>query len=155
MLPSQAGRTVNRSGLILLASPFVLVASCIGIRGPAKIWVHPEIRGTVLDDESGLPVAGAIVRSSNSRCSGETVTADDGTYVLPAVSETEWVSLPGDPFYGTHVEASAESYNRVVHETGHGTGEVYGDRPAPIRQIDFRLSMTGTGESKETIVHRK
>lgn len=140
----------TRSCLVWLASPFIFVASCMWISGPHKIWVQPEVRGTVVDQRSGLPISGAIlVTVPPSFGSIRTVSAIDGSYILPALSDYEWFSMPGDPYFRTTVEARAVGYYSVRHETGHGTGAVYGGRPAPKRHIDFELSSTGEGTSKE------
>ncbi len=128
----------------------------MAVKGPHKIWVRPEIRGHVIDHSTGNAIAGAKVSFPNSTYGGgDTESLADGSYSMPAVSQLEWFSWPGDPHYTTWVEAKAIGYNSVTTETGHGTGDVYGGRAAPIRQIDFRLSSVGTGDAIETVVPRQ
>ena len=120
-----------------------------------KRWVHPEIRGIILDEQTGIPIAGATVKFLKSKFgSGSTTTDQHGIYVLDAVSEKYRISFPGDSFYRTYVESSLLGYNTVVHETGHGTGDVWGGRPAPVRVVNFKLSTTTMGSSTEEYVSR-
>lgn len=128
----------------------------MAITGPHKVWVHPEIQGHAVDQQTGSPIAGVKIGFLQSEFGGgETTTAEDGSYELPAVAKWEWISWPGDPCYKTLVEATANGYQAVIAETGHGTGDVWGGGPAPIHGIDFRLSRGDTGDSTSAIIRNR
>lgn len=150
-----ADAKMKRSCFLLLISPILVVASCVLINGPHPIWVRPEIRGRVTDASNGRPIAGAKIQFVNSPYGGgHTRSNDNGEFVLSPVSKNEWISVPGDPFYRTFVEASAQGYNSAVHETGHGTADVSGSHPAPIRIIDFAMRSDAPSTSEESFGSR-
>ena len=136
--------------LTVLSLLLAMYAGFLRMTDGRKRWVHPEIRGTILDDQTGLPIAGVKVKLINSQFGGgSTLTDQNGVFALDAVSQKYRISFPGDPFYLTYVESSKIGYNPVLHETGHGTGDVWGGRPAPVRVVSFNLSKTVAGSSSE------
>lgn len=137
---------------IFALTPIVLVASCTLFRGRIPSWVHPQIEGAVVDAQTGLPIKNARVEFVRSKFGGGTTSTDEnGDFVLAPVVEMTWFTLPGDPYYRSFVVASADGYDSVEHETGHGTGDVWGGRPPPRRLIDFWLDKGGGGRSAETM----
>lgn len=133
-------------------TPIVLVASCTLIRGRIPRWVHPQIEGTVVDAQTGHPIKNAKVEFVRSEFLGGTTSTDEnGDFVLAPVVEMTWFTLPGDPYYRSFVVASANGYDSVEHETGHGTGDVWGGGPPPRRLIDFWLDGGAGGRSVETM----
>jgi hypothetical protein len=140
---------MKRFALILLV-PMVLVASCILIRGRISSYVHPQIAGSVVDIKTGQPIENATVAFVRSDFGGGTTLTDaNGEYRLPAVVEKTWITFPGDPYYRSFVVASADGYVSVEHETGHGTGEVWGGGPPPRRVVRFLLNRDEVGRSVE------
>lgn len=140
---------MKRTALILLV-PIALVASCTLIRGRIPSWVHPQIEGSVVDIKTGQPIENATVAFVRSEFGGGTTLTDaNGEYLLPAVTEMAWFQFPGDPYYRSFVVASADGYVSVEHETGHGTGEVWGGGPPPRRPVHFWLDKDEVGRSVE------
>lgn len=134
----------------VLSIMLALYAGFLRMTDGRKRWVHPEIRGVVVDQQTGNPIPDVTVKFIRSEFGGgETRTDSNGEFVLNAVSEKYRISFPGDPFYRTYVESSVDGYNPIVHETGHGTGDVWGGRPAPVRTVRFELNTGSAGTSTQ------
>jgi hypothetical protein len=111
-----------------------LLSSCVV--QPHRIWTHPDVSGTVKDQKSGEPVAGATVGFQD--LSERALTDSLGRYHLDPVSKFSIIVPIGDPYFGSTVEASAAGYKTNATQIGHGTGEVFDSSP-PVRLVDIKL----------------
>ncbi len=112
--------------------------------------MHPQVTGRVVDAVSTEPIGGAVIQFVDSEYGGgETRSADDGSYDLPAVSARFSALLTGDVRFRSTIECSAPGYNAKRIPWNHGPSGAYGNHD--VLRIDFGLIPIGdpAGRSEE------
>ena len=80
---------------IILISCMFLLASCAPI--PHTTEVSPTISGVVIDSESSLPIADAVIKYSRGLYSDSTVSDKDGKFVSEPLSQWHYLVYMGSP----------------------------------------------------------
>ena len=101
-------KVLRHRGLILVAA-LTLLCGCV----PMRAYDNPTVRVSIVNAETGMPIAGASITNLNSgdRKPVSVVTDREGEGLLPPVSHWTVIPINLDPALATNtIEISAPGY---------------------------------------------
>ena len=131
--------------LVLIAS--LMLAGCV-VPFPSTTRVAPAVNGTVHNQRTGGPVAGAVIRSERARFSAQALSRADGSYAVQKIDQNHFLMFLPYPFplpapWTERGEGDSRPLRVTASAAGYQTQSVELQRPFDCEVVSRGVTIEG------------